>query len=107
VVSHIPFRDVSIQDVQISLGRTTSAWKIRPEFQVLEMSEVAVSAQRPSIDPTSAAVGFHMVSERTGRSTRRALARHQDWLGQEAQKNVDKDHKKGSVVITLEQISKT
>jgi hypothetical protein len=81
VLSHIPFRDVSIKDVQISLDRTTSVGEIRPEFQVLEMSEVVVSAQRPSIDPTSAAVGFNIVSERTERSTRCALARHEDWLG--------------------------
>ena len=65
VLSHISFRDVSIKDVQISLGRTTSVGKIRPALQALEMSEVVVSAERPSIDPTSAAVGFNMVSERT------------------------------------------
>lgn len=63
-VRSIGLRPVVIRDVTVRLGRTTAAGTARLAPTDLQLTEITVTAERPLLDPSSAAGGANLVAER-------------------------------------------
>ena len=59
-IAHPAYQETSLQDVSIRLGRTASLGEVRLQPKVSEAREIVVSAERPIIDPSSAAGGSNL-----------------------------------------------
>jgi hypothetical protein len=62
-VQHPAFQDMTIRDVAIRLGRTTSMGEIRLPSKSQESREIVVTAERPVVDPTSSTVGANLTAD--------------------------------------------
>lgn len=62
-VHHEAFLDITMENVEVRLGRTTSLGEIRLQQKVQEAHEIVVSAKRPLIDFTSTATESDLVAD--------------------------------------------
>ena len=54
------FREVIIEDIQIRLGKTTSAGEIKLKQQTYNLPEITVSGEKQVIDPSSSTYGGNL-----------------------------------------------
>lgn len=59
-LSHASYQPISLQEVLIALGKTTSLGEIRLQQRVHDLPELVISGQRPVIDPTSTTYGANL-----------------------------------------------
>jgi hypothetical protein len=62
-ISLIGYRGVILEDVPIRLSQTTSIGEIELAIQAIKMPAMVITAERPLIDPSSAALGLNFDSE--------------------------------------------
>jgi hypothetical protein len=60
-IHHEAFQDVTVENVAVRLGATTSIGEIRLQQKTLETREIVVTAERPLIDLTSTTTGSSLV----------------------------------------------
>ena len=61
-ISSIGFREVIVENVQISLGKTSNLGEIKLPQQAYELPEITISGERQIIDPTSTTYGRSLLS---------------------------------------------
>ncbi|MBN1348321.1 TonB-dependent receptor [candidate division KSB1 bacterium] len=59
-INHIAYQPVQIEPVRIRLGKTTTLGEVKLSPRTLEMEEVAITANRPLIDPTTTTNGMNL-----------------------------------------------
>ena len=59
-ISMMGFREISIENVQIRLGKTTYLGEIKLEQDVIALPEVTISGKKQNIDPTSTTYGGNL-----------------------------------------------
>jgi hypothetical protein len=62
-ISIVGYRDVVIEDVQISLGKTNNLGEVKLEPHTINLPEVTVSGEKQIIDPTSTNYGGNLSSK--------------------------------------------
>jgi len=62
-ISFVGYREITFENVQISLGKTTNLGQIRLEQRTYNLREVVVSGERFTVDPTSSTYGGNLNSK--------------------------------------------
>lgn len=66
-ITHVTHRDVTINDVIVSLGKTATVGDVKLKRRTLEVPEVIVYGEQPIIDPVSTTYGGNINSEDFGK----------------------------------------
>jgi len=61
-IRHIAYREISLKDIAVRLGKTSSVGEIYLQEKTLETGEIIVISGRPLIDPTSSEIGASLTA---------------------------------------------